>query len=356
VTEPLVALGLDDGWRALAGGDLDRLARVSGEQRGQWEVITAAGRLPAVLAGRWQHELEGGADRPAVGDWVVLRAGTERDLAVIEAVLPRRTRIARKAAGRETREQVVAANVDVVFVVTALGRDVNERRLERFTAIVWNGGAVPEVVLNKVDLVGDAGPWVARAMRVAPGVAVHAVSALSGVNMAALDPALAPGRTVALLGTSGAGKSTLVNRWLGRELQSTGSVGDAGKGRHTTTTRQLLALPSGAVVIDTPGLREVGLWTGDEGLAHTFEDLAGLATGCRFSDCRHQREPGCAIAAALAAGAVDESRLDSWRRLTREQEHVARQFDPATARHRKSVEKSGARALRAVLKSKGRAP
>jgi ribosome biogenesis GTPase len=351
----LASVGLDARWEAAAreaGAALDRLARVTSEQRGQWEVATQAGPALAVLAGRWQRAMAGGGeDRPAVGDWVVLRepAGDSR---VIEAVLPRRTKLARKAAGRVAREQVVAANVDVVFVVAALGRDVNERRIERFTAIAWNGGATPELVLTKADLVPDPAPYVARAMRAAPGVAVHVVSVVTGAGLDAL--ALVPGRTVALLGTSGAGKSTLVNRWLGRHLLETAAVRGDGKGRHTTTSRHLVPLPSGAVVIDTPGLREVGLWTGDDGLAQTFEDVSAVAVACRFSDCHHQAEPQCAVRAAVTAGVLDPVRVEAWRSLTREQEHIDRQADPALTQEARAGARRGAKALRKRLREKGR--
>jgi ribosome biogenesis GTPase len=357
----LEALGWDAAWSAEAARaevPLDRLARVVGEQRAQWEVRDGAGKAPAVITGRLRAACEEGSmQRPSVGDWVVLRTalGEPSDgPRVIESVLPRRTKIARKAAGRATREQVIAANVDVVLVVCSLGRDVNERRIERFVAIACNGGATAHIVLSKSDLVDDVGPYLERVSRAAPDAAVHVVSAFTGDGMEALAPLLTRGRTIALLGTSGAGKSTLVNRWMQKVVVETGEVRDDGKGRHTTTSRQLLVIPGGAVLIDTPGLREVGLWTGDEGVAHTFEDLADLAGRCRFSDCSHANEPGCVILEGLEAGTLDPGRVDSWRRLAREQRHVGRQNNRSATKQHKAAERSGSRTLQQRLRDKGR--
>jgi ribosome biogenesis GTPase len=249
---------------------------------------------------------------------------------------------------------VVAANVDVVIIVCAMGRDVNVHRIERFVTLARAGGALPVLVLNKADTVDDPAPHVERARQAAPGVELHVVSARTGGGLDALQAHLAPGRTIVLLGTSGAGKSTIVNRWLGADALSTGALGAAGKGRHTTTGRQLLLLPSGAAVIDTPGLREVGLWGADEGVTEAFDDVAAAAAGCRFRDCAHAGEPGCAVEAAVTAGTLERARVDAWRRLRLEQTHQAQQTQGPVAAGRKRTERMGSKALRARLRDKRR--
>ena len=355
----LARYGFDAWWQAEAhaarAAEID-LGRVVAEPRGQWRVATTEGEISARLAGRLRQQ--GRSEpvlRPAVGDWVILRPAAEgAQERVVERVLPRRSKIARKAPGRIVREQVVAANVDTVIVLSALGRDVNERRLERLCAIAWAGGARPVIVLNKADLCPDRAPYVERAKRSAPAVDVQVVSALTGLGLEALDRYLEPGRTVALLGTSGAGKSTLLNRWLGEQAVATGTLDSAGKGRHTTTARQLWLVPSGAAVLDTPGLREVGLWAGDEGLCAAFADISRLAAACRFADCQHSNEPGCAVIEARSAGTLDPARLEAWRRLCVEQQLIGERVDRDAAQARRTAEKRGARALRSRLRGKGR--
>ncbi|MCC6748875.1 MAG: ribosome small subunit-dependent GTPase A [Deltaproteobacteria bacterium] len=337
--------GLDAGWRALLrerGARAEQVARVVGELRGCYWVRSLRGEEPAELSGNLRQAIRSGsAERPAVGDFVLLRTDVdEAERRPIEEVLPRRTRIARKEAGRRVREQVVAANVDVVFLVCALGRDVNPRRIERLATIVWAGGAVPVLVLTKADTCADPEPHVARARLAAPGAELHVVSAVDGTGLAPLAAYLGSGRTVALLGTSGAGKSTLVNLWFGGAPQRTGAVGADGKGRHTTRSRQLLCLPGGAALIDTPGLRQVGLAGSEAGLTHAFDDVVRLAETCRFADCRHGTEPDCAVRAAVAAGEVPLGRVEAFVRLTAEQ---AAQAQAMEQRQRRAPGASGSR-------------
>jgi len=302
-------------------------ARVSREDRDRYEVLDGSGARSAGLAGRLRHEARTRAELPAVGDWVALRPGAASS-AVIEAVLPRAGAFTRKRAGEAADEQVVAANVDVVFLVAGLDGDFNLRRLERYLAAAWEGGAEPVVVLNKADLAGDPAAAIADAAAAAPGAAVLAVSALAREGLEALQPWLAPGRTVALVGSSGAGKSTLVNALLGEERQATAAVReDDSRGRHTTTHRELVPLPSGAVLLDTPGMRELLPWAGDEAIDVVFPDVAALAEHCRFRDCRHESEPGCAVLAAADEGSLDPARLESWRKLQREQRWLAARSD-----------------------------
>lgn len=269
---------------------------------------------------------------PAVGDWVALVGDA------VVAVLPRQTSFVRRGAGEETLPQVVAANIDHVLVVTPLTDRLRPRKLERYLAVAWQSGAVPVVVLTKRDLCPDPGPNLAAAVRTAVGVAVHAVSASTGVGLDALDGYLQPARTLAMVGPSGAGKSTLANALGGDVALLTGDVRGDGKGRHTTTYRQLVRLPGGALLIDTPGLRGLAVWDVDEGVEAAFADIEELAGDCRFGDCAHGSEPGCAVTAAIGAGLLDVDRLTGYRKLRREQAWLVRRQDArAGAEARKAI-------------------
>jgi ribosome biogenesis GTPase len=308
--------------------------RIVAEHRGAYRVATSAGEVSAQLAGRLRYDANGRPDLPVVGDWVVL------DGPAIVAILDRRTVFARRDPDPRIGEQLLAANVDVAFLMTSVNRDFNLRRLERYLAMTWSSGASPVIVLTKTDLADDLDSRLAAVASVAGGVPVVAVSAVNGVGLDDVRRFLAPGRTAVFLGSSGVGKSTLLNALAGREVAATAEVRlDDARGRHTTTTRQLLRLPAGWLVIDTPGLREVGLTADDagaaDGLERTFADVEALAADCRFSDCRHEGEPGCAVSAALADGRLDRARLESHRKLEREVARTTRMVDPAArAAHR----------------------
>jgi ribosome biogenesis GTPase len=311
------------GWRPELAESLETHqtpARIAVEHRGQYVGYAALGELRVRLPGRLRHE---GVD-VAVGDWVAVA-----DDRVVQAVLPRRSAIVRNAAGLSTTAQTLAANVDVAFVVTSLGPDVEPRRIERYLVSIWESGATPEIVLTKADRLEDPWPLVAEVESVALGVPVHVVSALTGQGCDALRARLTPGLTAVLLGSSGVGKSTLVNRWVGRELLATRETReDDDEGRHTTTHRELILLPGGGLVIDTPGLRELQLWdVGNDALEAAFADVEELAGGCRFGDCVHDREPGCAVRAALHAGELSHDRFDSWRKLQKELRAIAIRHD-----------------------------
>jgi ribosome biogenesis GTPase / thiamine phosphate phosphatase len=306
-TSSLVALGWDDRWAALAA-DLpsDRpVGRVTRVDRGRCTVAT-----PHDDARPFAH------DAVAVGDWVALDARGER----VETVLTRRSALTRRAPGRATAELVLAANVDHVVILHGANRPLNVRRLERELVLAWDSGAVPIVVLSKADLAVDLDASLQEAARVAIGADVIALSNRTGQGVDELAARVGDGRTFVLIGASGVGKSSLVNRLLGDDLQVTQDIREAdGRGRHTTTAGQLLVVPGGGVLIDTPGVREVGLWDGEEGIAQVFGDLEALALECRFTNCEHRTEPGCAVRAG-----VEADRIESWRKLNRDLERISK--------------------------------
>jgi ribosome biogenesis GTPase / thiamine phosphate phosphatase len=315
-------LGWDDGFAAsLEPYDNCLPARVSAQHRGGYDVLTEHGELRVHVTGRLRHEAASAADLPAVGDWVALRDEA------IQAVLPRRSAFLRKVPWSPTEAQVLAANLDTVFVVTGLDGDFNLRRLERYLTLAWESGATPALVLTKADLCGDPLGALLEVEQVALGVPAHIVSNVTGEGLDELAPYLRPAKTIALLGSSGVGKSTLANRLLGQELQATKEIADDGRGRHTTTSRQLIRLPGGALLVDTPGLREIQLWDADEGIHEAFADVDELAADCRFNDCAHLREPGCAVQAAIDDGLLPRERLQSYRALQRELKRLAMKQD-----------------------------
>jgi ribosome biogenesis GTPase len=337
------------GWNAFFQAQVEQdapaavVARIVEEQRGAYRVDGDFAGW-AEISGKFRHDARATADFPAVGDWVCITppAGLPRrsdevpvakaERAVITRRLDRRSTISRKAAGRAVEEQVVAANVDTIFLVTALTEDLNPRRLERYLAVVRDAGAVPVVVLNKTDLSDDPEAQAADVRARLPFVDVLALSAKHGEGLAALDAYLSPAQTVALIGSSGVGKSTLVNRLLGEERLKTAEISDVdGKGRHTTTARHLVELPGGALLIDTPGMRELQPWVDESAIAETFDDIAELARGCRFGDCAHESEPGCAVLAAVQRGDLSADRLDHFRHLGREIAFEERKRDKSAA-------------------------
>lgn len=293
----------------------------------------------AEASGRLRCDADASGDWPAVGDWVaaeLLKGGARPQ---IHKVLPRRSKFARKVAGRRVEEQVIAANVDTAFVVMGLDGDFNVRRLERYLAQCWESGAKSVIVLNKADNCADVAARIAEVEGVAAGVPIVALSALTGNGVDALSSFLAPGQTIVLLGSSGVGKSTLVNHFLQRDAQTVQTVREAdSRGRHTTTSRELFGLPGGALLIDTPGLRELHLWDAGDGVQRVFADIEELAGQCRYSDCVHTTEPGCAVQAAIAEGRLAPDRLENRRKLEREQEFLRRKVDPeARQQHNERV-------------------
>lgn len=328
------------------------LARVAISQRDLYYLYTEDGPVHAEPSGRLYYQASGASSLPVTGDWVAARiAGPGQ--ALVEAVLPRRSCLARRAAGTRDEEQPLAANVDVVFLVCGLDRDFNLRRLERYLALASASGASPVVVLNKADLCADLPGRMAETAAVAGGVPVVAASALDPQGLDALHRFLAPGATIALLGSSGAGKSTIANRLLGEEHFRTGEVRlQDSRGRHTTVRRELIPLPHSGALIDTPGLRELQLWAGTGSVDAVFDEIAALAEGCRFRDCTHSGEPGCAVAAALERGEVDTGRWANFRKLRAEAEWHETITDRLAAAERKRKWKGIRKQARAISRSR----
>jgi len=319
----LEALGWDADWSSTFEQlEHDNLiaARVAAQHRGEYVLFSEEGEMRARVAGRLFYDHEVGGELPAVGDWVGVRPP-----ATVTSILRRRSAFVRKNAGNDSTDQVLAANVDTAFLLAGLDDDFSLRRLERYITTAWESGAQPVVVLTKTDLCDYVDDAVLAVESVAIAVPVHPVSNLSGFGLGTLEPYLQPGRTAVLLGSSGVGKSSLINRLAGQELMRTKALAADGTGRHTTTHRELVQLPSGALVIDTPGLRELQFWEGD--LSAAFDDIEALAAECRFRDCAHAREPGCAVLRAVDEGTLELDRLRSWRKFQRELEAIAARTD-----------------------------
>jgi ribosome biogenesis GTPase len=332
------------------------LARVIRQLRDLSLLITETGERSGEVSGKFRHDAELRSDYPVVGDWVAVEPSGD-DMALIHAVLPRRSAFVRKVAGVIVEAQVAAANVDTVFLVNGLDGDFNLRRIERYVTAAWESGASPVILLNKADLRTDLPEVIHKVELIAPTVPVVAVSAATDGNLDALQPYLVPRKTVALLGSSGVGKSTLINRLIGEERFRTAPMSDAGegRGRHTTTTRELVRLPGGALLIDTPGMRELQLWTDDGRLDKPFEEIEALAARCRFVDCAHEREPGCAVRAAVREGLLDTRRLESYLKLRREVRFLALKKDVKTRRqHEKAAGRRFAARLKEVKRHKPR--
>ncbi len=312
----------------------------------------------AEVSGKFRHEVTGRADFPAVGDWVLASTRKEESRATIHRVLNRKSKFSRKIAGKKTEEQIVAANVDVVFIVSSLNSEFNLRRLERYVALAWESGAQPVIVLNKSDLAENAEELRREAEAAAIGVRVILTSALRGDGIEEIREMMLSAseesscgeitsekmpvtKTAALLGSSGVGKSSLINAILGTELLDTGEIRESDdRGRHTTTTRHLIVVPGAGVWIDTPGMRELQLWDASEGIDQAFGEIAELAANCKFRDCKHIDEPGCAVRAAVESGELAAERLESFHKLGREEKFVAAKQDAAVrAAETKSLKK-----------------
>jgi ribosome biogenesis GTPase len=325
-------------------------ARLTEQMKGLYRVCAESGEYLAGLSGRMRYLTASPADLPAVGDWVAIAVNSGSRRTRIQSILPRRTQLSRKAAGREVREQIIATNLDTVFIVTAASQELKLRRVERYMSAIWDGGAQPVILLNKVDLHGEASftarGLVAKLESSFPGVAVHALSALKGHGIEALRGYLAPATTAAFVGSSGVGKSTIINSLANTSLATLPVRAKDDRGRHTTTSRQMIFLPNAGMVIDTPGMREFQPWDAEEGIHRAFEDIADLAAGCRFRDCSHRGESGCAVEDAVQLGVLTRERLENHHKLLAELAFQDRKADPRLARQQKERWKKIHKAMR----------
>jgi ribosome biogenesis GTPase len=304
------------------------VGRVAVEQKNTYILYTEFGELSAEVSGKMRHQAAGRQDFPAVGDWVVISLIMGEPRATIQKILPRKSKFSRKAVGALTEEQIVATNIDTVFLVSGLDLDFNKRRIERYLILVWESGANPVIILNKADVCDQVEQRRAEVEEIAPRVPIVVLSALENKGVDSLTAYLGTGQTVALIGSSGVGKSTITNQLAGQDIQAIQSVrlGD-NRGRHTTTHRELIILPSGGLLIDTPGMRELQLWAGSDGLQETFSDIETFTDQCRFRNCKHEKEPGCAVQQALLDGSLDEDRFRNYQKLQQELDYLNRKQD-----------------------------
>ena len=357
----LSKLGWSDYFQAFAreyDGQDYIIARVSCQLKKRYVVLWEGGEMEAVILGRFRYQAESMADFPVVGDWVLIKKEKGSEKAIIHHILPRKTKISRDTGTRKGRrhisdEQVIVANVDIIFLVAALNEELNYRRLERYLTLIWDSGAKPVLILNKADLIETHQQIVEDINDIALGVPIHVTSAHLNQNVDELKSYIKEGQTIALLGSSGVGKSTLINRIIGKEkFKVLDTSSDPSKGRHTTTHRELVVLEQGGILIDNPGMRSVQLWDGESGLSQSFEDIEQLAVHCRFNDCKHKTEPGCAVIEALTQGEVSQERYESYLKLQQELEYRERKENWRTRHNTKRRWKSITKEIRRMKKNK----
>jgi len=361
----------DLGWNNFFEGHFERFrnqslvpARIAQEHKDLYLIYSQHGELAARISGKLRHAVQSKAELPTVGDWVAAKPRPDEQKATILVILPRKSLFSRKAvlsggmpdSGGKTEEQILAANVDTLFLVSGLDVDFNLRRIERYLSVAWDSGASPVIVLNKADLCSDVNQKVADVESIAFDVPIHPVSAIQNQGLETLQKYLDQGKTIALLGSSGVGKSTIINKVLGEENLKVKAVrAYDGRGRHTTAYRQMILLPSGGVLIDTPGMRELALWSNEQGLERTFSDISELALQCRFKDCSHRTEPGCAVQQALRDGTLNPSRYKNYLKLQKELKHLAlRQDIKARRRSERAFDKKIRQRLKAQKEIEGK--
>ncbi|WP_026477382.1 ribosome small subunit-dependent GTPase A [Alkaliphilus transvaalensis] len=295
------------------------VGRIVIEHKHIYRIITRVGEVLGEVSGKLRYQTIGNDDFPAVGDWVVISLREDEQKATIQAILPRKSKFSRKVAGKELVEQIIAANFDTVFIVSSLNKDFNPRRIERYLTMAWESGGNPVIILSKADLCKDIEEKVAELEAIAVGVPIHVISSLEGTGLDEVKKYLTFGKTVAILGSSGVGKSTLINQLSEETILEVQEIrGADDKGKHTTTHRQLVPLKEGGIIIDTPGMREFQVWDGKDGVHETFSDIEELAEECRFNDCSHDKEPGCAVKEAILEGVLTKARFESYKKLQRE--------------------------------------
>ena len=328
----LKQLGYDEFFSSQITGENIKVGRITLEHKHIYRLLSEEGEWLAHLSGKFRYEATLKEDYPSVGDWVIYSPIENESKAVIHKVLNRKSRFIRQGAGTKVEQQIVAANVDYVFIVSSLNRDFNVRRIERYVLLTYESGASPVIVLTKKDLCDDLDEKMREVQTAAIGVPVVAVNNLLQEGYDDLAPFMSEGKTIALLGSSGVGKSSLLNGLMNEDVQKTSSTRETDdKGRHTTTHRELFMIPNGAVIIDTPGMRELQIWDGTDSLDSTFSDIEELAKQCRFNDCQHQSEPGCAVKEAIEQGILSEDRLKSYEKLQREIQYSLRKQDKMKA-------------------------
>ena len=315
----------------------DIRARVISQEKGLYKISYEGEEKWAEVSGKYRYETDTVSDFPAVGDYVIASWPTDGSNSIISTLFPRKSVFMRKAAGSGSQEQVVAANIDTIFLCMSLNNDFNLRRLERYLAMSWDSGATPVVVLTKTDLCDDVTNKVFEVENIAIGVDIITVSSMNN-DIECVNKYLVPGKTVAFLGSSGVGKSTLINKIIGEDIIETSGIRNDDKGRHTTTHRELITLENGAAVIDTPGMRELGMWNNDSGIDEVFADIEELISQCRFSDCTHSNEPGCAVLIALDCGELEYDRWNSYRKLKAENAYIANESEYLQAKREKFKE------------------
>lgn len=304
------------------------IGRISLEHKRMYRVWSVFGELLCEVSGKLAFDAQSREEYPAVGDWVIVSPRKEERKGTITAILPRKSKFSRKVAGNNTEEQIVAANVDTIFLVFSLNEDLNVRRLERYLTLTWESGANPVIVLTKADLAVDIKEKIMLVEGVSYGVPIVTISVVNNLGLDELQTYLLPGKTIALLGSSGVGKSTLTNYLIGFEKQEVQEIrGSDAKGRHTTTNREMVLLPNHAILIDTPGMRELQLWNSEDGISNSFSEIEQLSSSCKFRECQHEKEIGCAVKLAIEKGELKEERLQSYKKLLRELAFLERRQD-----------------------------
>lgn len=324
------------------------IGRICVEHKSSYKIYSEIGELTATISGKLRNDCKSNEDYPAVGDWVIFKPMSKESKAIIQAVLPRKSKFSRKVAGNETQEQVIASNVDFAFIVCALNYDFNLRRIERYLSLVWQSGATPVVVLTKTDLCDNVQEKIAEVSNSALGVDVHAISNISTVGIEILQKYFINNKTVVLLGSSGVGKSSLINNLTHKNVMKVNELrSNIYKGRHTTTHKQMFILQNGGLIIDTPGIRELQLWDAEDGISQCFNDIEGLAENCRFDDCMHNNEPDCAVQKAVKKGLLDAARLENYHKMQKEQKYLSNRQTQSAAK----VEKDKWKAIHKQIKN-----